>query len=103
VLSVEPKEAQIELSADVIGVLKASELSVDRVEDARNVLKVGDEIEVKVISVDRKNRTIGLSVKAKDIDDERSAVKEHKQKEADRPGPTTLGDLIKAQMGQDQG
>ena len=102
VQAVEPKEAQILLAPDVIGVLKASELSVDRVEDARNVVKVGDEIEVKVISIDRKNRTIGLSVKAKDIDDERSAVKEHKQKEADRPGPTTLGDLIKAQMGQDQ-
>ena len=91
------------LAPDVIGVLKASELSVDRVEDARNVLKVGEEIEVKVISIDRKNRTIGLSVKAKDIEDERSAVKEHKQKESDRPGPTTLGDLIKAQMDQDQG
>jgi small subunit ribosomal protein S1 len=102
ILSVEPKEAQVELASDVIGVLKASELSVDRVEDARNVLKVGDEIEVKVISIDRKNRSIGLSVKAKDIDDERSAVKEHKQKESERPGPTTLGDLIKAQMGQDQ-
>ena len=74
------------LAPDVIGVLKASELSLDRVEDARNVLKVGDEIEVKVISVDRKNRTIGLSVKAKDIDEERSAVKEHKQKESRSPG-----------------
>jgi small subunit ribosomal protein S1 len=56
-----------------------------------------------VISIDRKNRSIGLSVKAKDIEDERTAVKEHKQKESDRPGPTTLGDLIKAQMDQDQG
>ncbi len=55
-----------------------------------------------MISIDRKNRTIGLSVKAKDIDDERSAVKEHRQKESERPGPTTFGDLIKAQMGQDQ-
>ncbi len=61
VQSVEPKEAQVLLAPDVIGILKASELSVDRVEDARNVLKVGDSIEVKVISVDRKNRTIGLS------------------------------------------
>ncbi len=99
---VEPKEAHVLLATDVVGVLKASELSVDRVEDARNVLKVGDQIEVKVISVDRKNRTIGLSVKAKDIEEERSAVKEHKQKESERPGPTTLGDLIKAQMDQDQ-
>ncbi len=101
--SVDPKEAVVVLAPDVTGVLKASELSVDRVEDARNVLKVGESIEVKVISIDRKNRTIGLSVKSKDIDDERTAVKEHKQKESDRPGPTTLGDLIKAQMDQDQG
>jgi small subunit ribosomal protein S1 len=61
---------------------------------------VGEQVEVKVISIDRKNRTIGLSVKAKDIDDERSAVKEHRQRESERPGPTTLGDLIKAQMDQ---
>jgi small subunit ribosomal protein S1 len=103
VQSVDPKEAVVQLAPDVVGLLKASELSVDRVEDARNVLKVGEEIEVKVISIDRKNRAIGLSVKAKDIDDERTAVKEHKQKESDRPGPTTLGDLIKAQMDQDPG
>jgi len=101
--SVEPKEAQVLLAPDVVGVLKASELSMDRVEDARNVLKVGEQVEVKVISIDRKNRTIGLSVKAKDIDEERSAVKEHRQKESERAGPTTLGDLIKAQMDQDQG
>jgi small subunit ribosomal protein S1 len=103
VQSVDPKEAVVLLAPDVLGVLKASELSVDRVEDARNILKVGETIEVKVISIDRKNRSIGLSVKAKDIEDERAAVKEHKQKESDRPGPTTLGDLIKAQMDQDQG
>ena len=103
VQSVEPKEAQVLLGPDVVGVLKASELSIDRVEDARNVLKVGDEVDVKVISIDRKNRTIGLSIKAKDMDDERSAIKEHRQKEAERAGPTTLGDLIKAQMDQDQG
>jgi small subunit ribosomal protein S1 len=91
------------LAPDVVGVLKASELSIDRVEDARNVLKVGETIQVKVISIDRKNRAIGLSVKAKDVDEERTAVREHKQKESERPGPTTLGDLIKAQMDQDQG
>jgi small subunit ribosomal protein S1 len=95
---VEPKEAVIELAEDVLGVLKASEISIDRVEDARNALSEGDEIEVKVISIDRKNRTIGLSVKAKDVEEERSAVREHRSKESDRPGAQTLGDLIKAQM-----
>ncbi|MEM1433220.1 MAG: 30S ribosomal protein S1 [Pseudomonadota bacterium] len=101
VVSVEPKEAEIRLAEEVIGILKASELSVDRVEDARNVLSVGDEIETKIVSIDRKNRVIGLSVKAKDIADEREAVREHRSKESDRPGAATLGDLIKAQMEQD--
>ncbi|MBX3705453.1 MAG: 30S ribosomal protein S1 [Pseudomonadales bacterium] len=100
VAEVEPKEAVIRLAGDVMGILKASEISQDRVEDARNVLKVGEEVEVKIISVDRKNRTIGLSIKSKDVDDERAAVREHRRQESDRPSPTTLGDLIKAQMDQ---
>jgi small subunit ribosomal protein S1 len=79
---VEPKEAVIELAQDVLGTLKASEISVDRVEDARNVLKPGDEVEVKIISIDRKNRNIGLSIKAKDIEDERSAVRDHRSRES---------------------
>jgi len=103
VLSVEPKEAVIDLATDVSGVLKASEISVDRVEDARNVLKEGEEVEVKIISVDRKNRNIGLSIKAKDIEDERQAVRDHRQSETTRPGAATLGDLIKEQMDKDEG
>jgi small subunit ribosomal protein S1 len=98
---VQPKEAVIELAEDVLGVLKASEISIDRVEDARNALSEGEEIEVKIISVDRKNRTIGLSVKSKDIEEERTAVREHRSKETERAGATTLGDLIKAQMDQE--
>jgi small subunit ribosomal protein S1 len=98
--SVDAKEAVIALAPDVTGVLKASEISIDRVEDARGVLKEGAEIEVKIVSIDRKNRAIGLSVKAKEIDEERQAVKDHRRQESSRPGPTTLGDLIKAQMDQ---
>jgi len=98
VLEVQPKEAVIELVEDVTGILKASEISIDRVEDARNVLKEGEELEVKIVNMDRKNRTIGLSIKAKDIEEERQAVKEHQKQESDRSGPATLGDLIKAQM-----
>jgi small subunit ribosomal protein S1 len=101
VREVEPKEAIVELASDVMGTLKASEISVDRVEDARNVLKPGEEIEVKIISVDRKNRSISLSIKSKDVDEERSAVREHRNRDADRPAARTLGDLIKAQMDQD--
>ena len=99
--SVEPKEAVITLAPEVTGILKASEISVDRVEDARNALTVGEEIEVKVISVDRKNRNIGLSIKAKLVAEEREAVQEHRSKESDR-APATLGDLIKAQMDQNE-
>ena len=98
VLEVQPKEAVIELVEDVTGILKASEISVDRVEDARNVLKEGEELEVKIVNLDRKNRTIGLSIKAKDMEEERQAVKDHQKQESDRGGPATLGDLIKAQM-----
>ena len=97
---VEPREAIIDLAEDVVGILKASEISIDRVEDARNSLTAGEEVEVKVVSIDRKNRVIGLSIKAKDIEDERAAVREHRSKESDRPGAQTLGDLIKAQMDQ---
>ncbi|MEE9254301.1 MAG: S1 RNA-binding domain-containing protein, partial [Pseudomonadales bacterium] len=96
--SVEPKEAVILLAEDVTGILKASEISVDRVEDARNVLKAGDEVEVKIIGIDRKSHNIGLSVKAKEFADEREVVRDHQRAESARPGPTTIGDLIKAQM-----
>jgi small subunit ribosomal protein S1 len=99
---IEPKEAFLELADDVMGILKASEISIDRVEDARNVLTMGEEIDVKIISVDRKNRVIGLSIKSKDIEEERTAVREHRTRETDRPGATTLGDLIKAQMDQNE-
>ena len=98
IIEVQPKEAIIELAEDVTGVLKAVEISIDRVEDARNVLKEGEEIEVKIVNMDRKNRTIGLSIKAKDVEEERQAVKDHQKQESDRSGPATLGDLIKAQM-----
>ena len=98
VTTVGPKDAQVQLADDVIGILKASEISFDRVEDTRKELSEGQEVEVKIISVDRKNRTIGLSIKAKQIDEERTAVKDHRRQEGTRSGSGTLGDLIKAQM-----
>ena len=98
VKEVEAKAAVITLAPDVEAVLKASELSREKVEDARNALKVGDEVEAKIIAVDRKNRSISLSVKSKDVDDEKSAIKEHSNKQSEQASPTTLGDLIKAQM-----
>jgi small subunit ribosomal protein S1 len=98
VKEVEAKAAVITLADDVEAVLKASELSREKVEDARNLLKVGDEVEAKIIAVDRKNRSISLSVKSKDVEDEKTAMKELSSKQSDQAAPTTLGDLIKAQM-----
>lgn len=97
---VDAKSAVITLADEVEGVLKASEISMDRVEDARNALSQGSEVEVKIISIDRKNRVIGLSIKAKEMADEVSAIKEHREKVAEAASPTTIGDLIKAQMDQ---
>jgi len=98
VKEVDAKGAVITLADDIEGSLKASEISRDKVEDARNALKEGDEVEVKIISIDRKNRTIALSIKAKDIADEKEAVKAHKVAEIESTAPATIGDLIKAQM-----
>ena len=81
--------------------LKASEISRDRVEDARNVLKEGEEVEAKIISVDRKSRVIQLSIKSKDDAEEKEAIQSLRDKPATSEpsaGPTTLGDLLRAQM-----
>ncbi|MGL6160219.1 30S ribosomal protein S1 [Microbulbifer sp.] len=98
VKEVDAKQAVITLAGEVEGVLRASEISRDKVEDARNALKEGEEVEAKITSVDRKNRVISLSIKAKDQDDEKQAVKDHSKKQAEQMQPATIGDLIKAQM-----
>ena len=97
VVEVDAKGAVIELAEDVQGTLKASEISRDKIEDARNVLKVGDAVEAKIINVDRKNRVIGLSIKSKDVQEEKEAIKALKEETEATPA-TTIGDLIKAQM-----
>ena len=98
VTEVDAKSATISLAEGVDGVLRASEISRDKVEDARNALKQGDEVEVKVVSVDRKNRVLSLSIKAIEIDEEKSAVAEHRNQEPGDAAPATIGDLIKAQL-----
>ena len=98
VKAVDAKAAVITLSEEIEGILKASDISREKVEDARNALNVGDEVEVKITVVDRKNRTLALSIKARQADEEKSAVREHRKAEADKAAPATLGDLIKAQM-----
>lgn len=99
VKEVDAKGAVIELAEGVDGHLRAAELAArDRVEDARTVLSVGDTVEAKFIGIDRKNRTITLSIKAKDTQEEADAIQEYKQGE-EGAGTTTLGDLLKEQMG----
>lgn len=95
VKDVDAKGAVITLAENVEGYLRASEIQRDRVEDARTLLKEGDEISAKFIGVDRKNKTISLSVKAKDYDEESAAVKDYTQQVAGTP---TLGDIFKEQM-----
>ena len=96
VKEVDAKGAVVTLDEGVEGYLRASELSRDRVEDARSLLKEGDEVEAKFVGVDRKNRTISLSVKAKDADEEAAAIKGYAREAAS--STTTLGDLLKEQM-----
>jgi small subunit ribosomal protein S1 len=98
VTEVTAKEATISLSEGVEATLKVTELSQEKVDDATKLLKEGQKVETKIINVDRKNRTISLSIKAKDVEEEKIAVKEHKKSEAENISPTTIGDLIKAQM-----
>ncbi len=96
VLEVDAKGAKIDLGEGIEGNLRASELSRERVEDARNVINSGDEIEAKFIGVDRKNRIINLSIKAKDSDEEAEVMNEYGASQG--PATTTLGDLLKEQM-----
>ena len=99
VKEVDAKGAIITLADDIEATLKASEISRDRVEDARNVLKEGEEVEAKIISVDRKSRAIQLSIKSKDVEDEKEAIQSLREKpSSEAAGPTTLGDLLRAQM-----
>jgi small subunit ribosomal protein S1 len=101
VISVDAKAAIIEIAEGVEATLKASEISREKVEDARNVLKEGDSVEAIISNVDRKNRVINLSIKSKDAVADKQAIAEQRAKsEADVKGPTTIGDLIKEQLSQ---
>ena len=97
VREVDAKGAIIDLGGGVEGHLRASELSRDRVEDARTVLKVGEEVEAKFTNVDRKTRTIALSIKAKEIHEEAEAVQNYRTGETSTG--TSLGDLLKEHIG----
>ncbi|PQJ96118.1 30S ribosomal protein S1 [Chromatium okenii] len=99
VADVDAKGATITLADGVEGYLRASEINRDRIEDARAVLKVGEEIEAKFLGVDRKNRTLSLSMKAKDMEEEQSAIKGYSR---DASSGTSLGDILREQMEEGQ-
>ena len=103
VKEVDAKGATVELADEVEGYLRASEIQRDRVEDATKHLSAGDDVEAKIISVDRKTRNISLSIKAKDEAEERQAIKDLGGAGAAPAAgsdaqPKTIGDLIKEQM-----
>ena len=98
VKSVEPKGAVISLSEEVEGYLRASEISRDRVEDAGTHLKVGDSVEALVINIDRKARSIQLSIKAKDNVETQEAMSKLSNDNSAASGTTSLGALLKAKF-----
>jgi small subunit ribosomal protein S1 len=98
VKEVDARGAIIDLGNGVEGQLRGSDLARDRVEDARTVLKVGQEIDAKFTGVDRKTRTISLSIKAKEMHEEAEAVQSYRSEQGSTTG-TSLGDLLKEQIG----
>ena len=101
VKEVDAKGAIITLDTDVEGYLKVSELSRERVEDARSVLKPGDSIEAKIVHIDRKNHLLSLSIRAREQDAEQEAVQSLQERDEEAVSPGTIGGLIKAEMGDD--
>ncbi|MCW5573499.1 MAG: 30S ribosomal protein S1 [Steroidobacteraceae bacterium] len=99
VREVDARGAIIDLGNGIEGQLRASELGRDRVEDARSVLKEGEEIEAKFTGVDRKTRTISLSIKAKEAFEEAEAVSSYRSDQGPASSGTSLGDLLKEQIG----
>jgi small subunit ribosomal protein S1 len=99
VKTVDPRGAEIQMTEDVTGYLRASELTRDRVEDARSILKEGDEVEAMIINVDRKTRSIQLSIKAKDNVEQQEAMQRiSSTNERENAGTTSLGALLRAKL-----
>ncbi len=94
VKEVDAKQATIDLGNGVLGLLRASEISQEKVADATTVLKVGEAVEAKITNVDRKNNMINLSIKAREAQDHKEVLRELNN----APVNTTLGDLFKEKM-----
>ena len=98
VRELDAKMATIELEGGVVGHLRASEISREKTEDVRMVFKVGDEVEAKFTNIDRKNRIISLSIKAKEAHEEAAAIENYNTEVGTPTAGTTLGDLLKEKM-----
>jgi small subunit ribosomal protein S1 len=98
VTEVDARGAIIDLGDGIEGSLRASEMARGRVEDARLLIKVGEEVEAKFTNVDRKNRSISLSIKAKEVHEEAEAMSSYQTEEGATPAGTTLGELLKEKM-----
>jgi small subunit ribosomal protein S1 len=96
--AVDPKGAVVSLGEDVEGYLRASEISHDRVEDARNVLKEGEAVNAMIVNIDRKSRNINLSIKAKDSAEQQEAISKMSNDSSAASGTTNLGALLKAKL-----
>jgi small subunit ribosomal protein S1 len=99
VKEVDQRGAVIDLGNGIEGQLRANELARDRVDDARTVLKVGQQVDARFVGVDRKTRTITLSVKAKEMHEEAEAVQSYRSESGGGATGTSLGDLLKEQIG----
>lgn len=95
VIAVEPKLVTVELAQDVLGTIRSTELADEKVEDANNIVKIGDEVTAKITNVDRKSRSVTLSVKAKDAQEQAEVIKKYGRT---NEATTTLGDLFKDKM-----
>ncbi len=98
VTEVDARGATLDLGDGVLGSLRSSEMARGRIEDARTMIKIGEKIEAKFTNVDRKNRTIALSIKAKEVHEEAEAMDSYKTEEGATPVGTTLGELLKEKM-----
>jgi len=95
VITVEPKLVTIEIAPEVLGTIRATELADEKVDDANNFVKIGDEVTAKITNVDRKSRSITLSVKAKDAHEQAEVIKKYGRT---NEATTTLGDLFKEKI-----
>jgi small subunit ribosomal protein S1 len=98
VTEVDARGAVVDLGDGVTGTLRSSELARERVEDARSILKVGDEVEARFTNVDRKNRSVALSIKAKEVHEEAEALSSYNSDASSASSGTTLGELLKEKM-----